>query len=188
MPSSGGGWPTEAPALIADSSSVVLLSAPATWRYASLQPLSGEQVDELVRAQFDGRKLGVMSLDIDARARLTGSVVHLSGRAAEAFSAAGAIMTISRSVAICRAAWHLIVFSSLQPVAREAMQHRCWWFAALASLVLWLLYQRQRRRVIQARLGLRAVLEVRESRSRTEGGGTHRGSDAHRRDAGGRGA
>ena len=74
----------EAPALIADGNGVVLLSAPATWRYASLQPLSGEQVDELVRAQFDGRKLGVMSLDIDARAALTGSVVHLSGRAAEA--------------------------------------------------------------------------------------------------------
>lgn len=149
----------EAPALIADGNGVVLLSAPATWRYASLQPLSGEQVDELVRAQFDGRKLGVMSLDIDARAALTGSVVHLSGRAAEALGSGRDHDYLAVSRNLPGTAWHLIVFSSLQPVAQQAIQYALLVVAALASLILWLLYQRQRRRVLQARLGLQAVLE-----------------------------
>ena len=112
-----------------------------------------------MRAQFDGRKLGVMSLDIDARAALTGSVVHLSGRAAEALGSGRDHDYLAVSRNLPGTAWHLIVFSSLQPVAREAMQYALLVVAALASLVLWLLYQRQRRRVIQARLGLQAVLE-----------------------------
>ena len=150
----------EAPALIADGNGVVLLSAPAAWRYASLQPLSGEQISELVRAQFDGRTLGVMSLDIDPRSAAAGSIVHFGGRAAEVLGAGRDHDYLAVSRNLPGTAWHLIVFSSLQPVTRQAMQHALLVAAALASLVLWLLYLRQRQRVLQARLGLQAALET----------------------------
>ncbi len=155
-------WLThDAPALIADGNGVVLLSAPREWRYASLQPLSGEQVAELVRLQFDGRPVGTMSLDIDVRAAAAGSVVRVSGRAAEALapeSRGRDFLVMSRNLP--GTAWHLLVLASVRPVRAQAVAHGALAAAASATLILWLLYLRQRRRALQARLGAQAALEA----------------------------
>lgn len=155
-------WLThDAPALIADGNGVVLLSAPREWRYASLQPLSGEQVSELVRLQFDGREVGTMSLDIDVYAAAAGIVARFSGRAAEALapeSRGRDFLVMSRNLP--GTAWHLLVLSSVRPVRAQAVAHGALAAAASATLILCLLYLRQRRRALKARLGAQAALEA----------------------------
>jgi len=155
------GWLTsDAPALVADGNGVVLLSAPPEWRYATLQPLSGEQVTELVKAQFDGRQLGVLSLGIDIAKTAAGEVIEFSGRAAEPASLASRgsrFLVMSRNLP--GTAWHLLVLSSVRPVRAQAFAYAALAVAASASLILWGLYLRQRRRVLQARLGAQVMLE-----------------------------
>lgn len=156
------GWlASDAPALIADGNGVVLLSAPPEWRYATLQPLSGEQVTELVKAQFDGRQLGILSLGIDLSKTAAGEVIEFSGRAAEPASLAmrgNRFLVTSRNLP--GTAWHLLVLSGLRPVRAQAFAYSALAMAATASLILWLLYLRQRRRVLQARLSAQAMLEA----------------------------
>lgn len=152
---------SDAPALIADGNGVVLLSAPPEWRYATLQPLPGEQVSELVRAQFDGRQLGVLSLGIDINKTAAGEVIEFSGRAMEPASLAlrgNRFLVMSRNLP--GTAWHLLVLSSVRPVRAQAIAYAGLAVAASVSLILWLLYLRQRRRVLQARLGAQALLEA----------------------------
>ncbi|MFC5300270.1 sensor histidine kinase [Azospira restricta] len=155
-------WLTnDAPALIADDNGVVLLSAPPEWRYATLRPLSGEQVSELVRRQFEGRQLGTMSLGIDAAAAEAGIVVNFSGRPAESLgppSRGSDYLVMSRNLP--GTAWHLLVLSSVRPVRSQALAHGALAAAASATLILCLLYLRQRRRVLQARLKVQAALEA----------------------------
>ncbi|HEX5803234.1 MAG TPA: ATP-binding protein [Azospira sp.] len=155
-------WLTnDAPALIADGNGVVLLSAPPEWRYSTLRPLSGEQVSELVRVQFEGRTVGTMSLDIDVEAAEFGIVAQFSGRAAEALtpnSRGRDFLVMSRNLP--GTAWHLLVLSSVRPVRAQAWAHGALAAAASATLILWLLYLRQRRRVLQARLNAQAALEA----------------------------
>lgn len=151
----------DAPAFIADGSGVVLLSAPVAWRYASLRPLSGEQIAELARVQFSGRALGVLSLDIDLAATEQGSVLRLPAAALEALPEAerrfGHLVS-SRNLP--GTAWQLVVLSSLRPAYRQAWGNALLAAAAAATLLLSLLYLRQRRRVLQARLGMQAALET----------------------------
>lgn len=149
----------DAPAMIVDGSGVVLLSAPPALRYASLQPLSGEQVAELVKAQFEGRRLGTMSLDIDVHAAASGAVVRFAGRSAEAFGKESEQKYLVVSRSLPGAAWNLLVFTELRSMRARAAVTALLVGAAFASLVLWTLYVRQRRRVIEARLGLQAALE-----------------------------
>lgn len=150
----------DAPAMVADGNGVVLLSAPPALRYASLQPLSGEQVAELVRAQFDGGKLGTMSLDIDIGAAPAGAVVRFSGRPAEVLGKAPAqeYLVVSRNLP--GTAWNLLVLAQLNGVRSQSLAIAALASAACASLLLWFLYVRQRRRVIEARLGLQVALEA----------------------------
>ncbi|MCP5269139.1 MAG: sensor histidine kinase [Zoogloeaceae bacterium] len=151
----------DAPALVADGNGVVLLSAPPEWRYATLQPLPGEQVSELVRAQFDGRQLGVLTLGIDVRRAETGEVIEFSGRAAKAADVA---MRGPRFLAMSRnipgTAWHLVVFSSMRGLRSQSATYAALATLATAALILWGLYVRQRRRVLQTRLATQAVLEA----------------------------
>lgn len=156
------GWlASDAPALIADGNGVVLLSAPPEWRYSTLQPLPGEQVTELVKAQFDGRQLGVMSLGIDVDKTGTGEVIEFSGRAAESATLAARgkrFLVMSRNLP--GTAWNLLVLSSVRPVRSQAIAYAALAMAATALLILWWMYLRQRRRVLEARLGAQALLEA----------------------------
>lgn len=156
------GWlASDAPALIADGNGVVLLSAPPEWRYSTLQPLPGEQVTELVKAQFDGRQLGVMSLGIDIGKTAKGEVIEFSGRAAEPATLAARgnrFLVVSRNLP--GTAWNLLVLSSVRPVRSQAIAYAALAMAATASMILWWMYLRQRRRVLEARLGAQALLEA----------------------------
>ncbi len=156
------GWlASDAPALIADGNGVVLLSAPPEWRYSTLQPLPGEQVTELVKAQFDGRQLGVMSLGIDIDKTAAGEVIEFSGRAAEPATLAARgnrFLVVSRNLP--GTAWNLLVLSSVRPVRSQAIAYAALAMAATVSLILWWMYLRQRRRVLEARLGAQALLEA----------------------------
>jgi two-component system C4-dicarboxylate transport sensor histidine kinase DctB len=156
------GWlANDAPAMVVDGNGVVLLSAPPEWRYATLQPLPGEQVAELVKAQFDGRQLGILSLGIDISKTPAGEVMEFTGRAAEP---AGLAERGTRFLVMSRnlpgTAWHLLVLSSVRPVQSQAVAYSALAVAVSASLILWALYLRQRRRVLQARLGAQALLEA----------------------------
>ncbi|MDQ5906600.1 MAG: hypothetical protein QG590_1082, partial [Pseudomonadota bacterium] len=156
------GWlANDAPAMVVDGNGVVLLSAPPEWRYATLQPLPGEQVAELVKAQFDGRQLGILSLGIDIGKTPAGEVMEFTGRAAEP---AGLAERGTRFLVMSRnlpgTAWHLLVLSSVRPVQSQAVAYSALAVAVSASLILWALYLRQRRRVLQARLGAQALLEA----------------------------
>jgi len=151
----------DAPALIADGNGIVLFAAPPAWRYATLQPLPGEQVGELIRSQFEGRQLGTMSLDIDVHAAESGIVMSFAGRAAAALDRperGHSFLVSSRNLP--GTAWHLLVLSSVQAVRSQALAHGALAAAASATLILWLLYLRQRRRVLQARLSAQAALEA----------------------------
>ena len=156
------GWlASDAPALIADGNGVVLLSAPPEWRYSTLQPLPGEQVTELVKAQFDGRQLGVMSLGIDIGKTASGEVIEFSGRAAESATLAARgkrFLVMSRNLP--GTAWNLLVLSSVRPVRSQAIAYAALAMAATALSILWWMYLRQRRRVLEARLGAQALLEA----------------------------
>lgn len=152
---------SDAPALIADGSGVVVLAAPAAWRFASLQPLSGEQAAELARVQYDGRELGAMSLDIDPGKIAAGTVMRFSGRAAAALgddAAAQAWLVSGRNLP--GTAWQLVVLAGLQPLQHQAVLHGALAAAAAACLLLWALFLRQRRRLIRARLAAQATLEA----------------------------
>lgn len=151
----------DAPAMVVDGNGVVLLSAPPEWRYATLQPLPGEQVAELIKAQFDGRQLGILSLGIDISKTSAGEVMEFSGRAAEP---AGVSERGNRFLVMSRnlpgTAWHLLVLSSVRPLRAQAVAYAALAVAVSASLILWALYLRQRRRVLQARLGAQVLLEA----------------------------
>jgi two-component system C4-dicarboxylate transport sensor histidine kinase DctB len=151
----------DAPAMVVDGNGVVLLSAPPEWRYATLQPLPGEQVAELIKAQFDGRQLGILSLGIDIGKTPAGEVMEFTGRAAEPAGLAGRgsrFLVMSRNLP--GTAWHLLVLSSVRPVRAQAIAYAALAVAVSASFILWALYLRQRRRVLQARLGAQALLEA----------------------------
>ena len=156
------GWlANDAPAMVVDGNGVVLLSAPPEWRYATLQPLPGEQVAELIKAQFDGRQLGILSLGIDISKTPAGEVMEFTGRAAEPAGLAGRgshFLVMSRNLP--GTAWHLLVLSSVRPVRAQAIAYAALAVAVSASFILWALYLRQRRRVLQARLGAQALLEA----------------------------
>lgn len=152
---------SDAPAFIADGSGIVLLSAPVAWRYASLRPLSGEQIAELSRVQFSGRELGGFSLDIDLSTTENGAVLRLPEVARAALPESErrfAHLVSSRNLP--GTAWQLVVLSSLRPVQAQARAAALLAAAAAALLLISLLYVRQRRRVLQARLGMQAALEA----------------------------
>ncbi len=151
----------DAPALVADGNGVVLLAAPPEWRYASLQPLSGERANELARQQFDGRDVGQSSLGVDLLRAEHGQELHLGREVSlppELKTQGRDFIVTSRNLS--GTAWHLLVFSSVAPLRAQAMAHGALAAAASGCLILWAMYVRQRRRILQARLGAQALLEA----------------------------
>ena len=151
----------DAPALIADGNGVVLVSSPAEWKYRTLKPLSGEVLADIRRGQFDGRTFGATSLDIDVDAASEGSLVNLAGVSALPPAVAHGnrdFLALSRHLP--ETAWRLLVFSSLRPVRAQALTHAALAAAATASLLLGVLYLKQRRRVFKTRLEAQALLEL----------------------------
>ena len=151
----------EAPALIADGNGVVLLSSPPEWKYRTLKPLSGETMADIRREQFDGRALfGASSLDIDVESASEGALVSFAGANALPPGVANGnrdYLALSRHLP--ETAWRLLVFSNLRPVRAQALTHAALAAAATASLLLGVLYFKQRRRVLRTRREAQALLE-----------------------------
>lgn len=145
---------SDAPALVTDDNGVALLAAPPEWRFSTLQPLSDERTRELVRNEFQGRNVGTLSFGIDVAQAEHGVV----GPLPEGISLSGELVSRGREFLVMSrklpgAAWDLLVFVSVRPLRMQAAMSAALAAAAMASLVLWGLYQRQRRRA-------RAMLEV----------------------------
>jgi two-component system C4-dicarboxylate transport sensor histidine kinase DctB len=150
----------DSPALIADGNGVVLLSSPAEWTYRTLKPLSGEVMADIRRDQFDGRAFGASSLDIDVDAANDGTLVTLAGANALPQGAShGSHDFLAVSHSLPETAWRLLVFSNLRPVRAQALTHAALAAAASASLLLGVLYFRQRRRALKTRLDAQTLLE-----------------------------
>ena len=150
----------EAPALIVDANGIVLLASPPEWRYATLQPQSRERLEAISHQQFAGQIVGATSLDIGVDAAQEGAIVRLARQNSQpttAFQGAKSYLALSRHLP--GTAWRIIVFSDLRPVAVQASTHAALASAAMGCLLLWLLYQNQRRRVARGREEARAMLE-----------------------------
>ncbi|PKO94526.1 MAG: histidine kinase [Betaproteobacteria bacterium HGW-Betaproteobacteria-10] len=145
------------PALIVDPNGIALLATPPEWRYASLQPLSPEALARIGREQFAGLPVGASKLDIPMDAAQEGAIVHL-GLPGVAFPGAKSYLALSRHLS--GTAWRIVVFSDLKSVAVQAATHAALTAAALGCLLLWLLYQSQRRRLARGREEARAMLEM----------------------------
>ncbi len=150
----------EAPALIVDSNGIVLLASPPDWRYATLEAQSPEVLERISREQFAGQPVGKLSLDLALDGADDGIVVrlprHLRG---DMNPTSGARNYLALSRNLPAAAWRIVVFSDLRPVAVQAATHAALATAAIGCLLLWLLYLNQRRRLARGREEARAMLE-----------------------------
>ncbi len=149
------------PALIADGNGVVLLASPASWKYATLKPLSGEVIAEIGRHQFDGRAPGGLTLDVDVEAASVGTPVRLPspGGGPEAPAALGGHDYLAFSRHLPESAWRLLVFANLRPVRAQALTAGALAAAVAGCLLLGFLYVRQRRRALRAQLESQALLQ-----------------------------
>ena len=150
----------EAPALIVDSNGIVLLASPPEWRYATLQAQSRETLEKISREQFAGQPLGGTVLEIAVDPADDGTVVrlprHLRGEQSP-LQASKTYLALSRHLP--DTAWRIIVFSDLRHLTVQASTHAALASAAIGCLLLWLLYQNQRRRLARGREEARRMLE-----------------------------
>jgi len=150
----------EAPALIVDSNGIVLLASPPEWRYATLQAQSREALDKISREQFAGQLLGGTVLEIAVDPADDGTVVrlprHLRGEQ-NPLQASKTYLALSRHLP--GTAWRIVVFSDLRHLTVQASTHAALASAAIGCLLLWLLYQNQRRRLARGREEARRMLE-----------------------------
>lgn len=143
------------PALIVDPNGITLLATPPEWRYASLQPHSEEALARISRERFAGFPVGVSQLDIPLDAAESGAIVPL--RLPGTASPGRDYLALSRHLS--GTAWRIVVFSDQRPVALQAATHAALATAAISCLLLWLLYQNQRRRLARGREEARGMLE-----------------------------
>lgn len=148
------------PAVIVDNNGIVLLSSPPEWRYASLQPLSGEALVDLDPRQFSGQEVGRHSLNIVTDGSDEGVVVRLPKNLRDdvrQFSGIGPYLALSRNLP--ETAWRIVVFTDLRPVTWQAATHAALAVAALSCLLLAALYLSQRRRLARSREQARQLME-----------------------------
>lgn len=150
----------EAPALIIDSNGIVLLASPPEWRYATLQTQAREDLERISSQQFAGQAVGRLSLDIALDGADEGIVVRLPKHLRSDMNPTpGARTYLALSRHLPAAAWRIVVFSDLRPVALQAATHAALATAAMGCLLLGLLYLNQRRRLARGREEARAMLE-----------------------------
>lgn len=150
----------DAPAVIVDNNGIVLLSSPPEWRYASLQPLSGEAFADIDPRHFSGQEVGQHSLNISIDGSDEGVVVRLPKDLRDdvrQFSGIGPYLALSRNLP--ETAWKIVVFADLRPVALLAATHAALAVAALGCMLLGALYWSQRRRLALSREQARVLME-----------------------------
>jgi C4-dicarboxylate-specific signal transduction histidine kinase len=155
-----------APALLADSNQVVVMSSRPEWRYTALTELTPEQQAELQRTrQYGGRHIARLPLQLDLRIDEDSQVVEgvlpqgLGGPGAAPVrpESARGVLVLGRT--LDGMDWRLLVFTDLRAVRGQAW--RAALLAALGTACALLLAQLvlQRQRIVRQKLRSHAELE-----------------------------
>lgn len=147
-----------APALLADSNQVVILSSEPAWRYTTLTPLSVEQrVDLQLSRLYGEQRLPRLPLKVDLRVDEDSRVVDAmlphgldSEAAVPPLPASRGTLVLGRP--LNGMDWRLMMFADLQPVRQEAVTHSLLAALAMGVLLLLALIALQRRRLLQQKL------------------------------------
>jgi two-component system C4-dicarboxylate transport sensor histidine kinase DctB len=154
-----------APALLADSNQVVVLSSQPEWRYTALTPLSlDRRVDLQLSRLYNQQAIARFPLQVDLRVDEDSQIVEgvLPGGLDKA-SAPGARMTPRGMLVQGRTLngmdWRLLMFTDLRVVRQQAL-----WISLLAAvtmgaLLLLAVLVNQRRRIVRQKLEARRWLE-----------------------------
>ena len=156
-------WPLlGAPALVADSQRVVILSSEPGWRYTALAPLGAEQrVDIELARLYAGQQVPPFPVTLPPALRDAGPSqegrLALPRGGAQPGARPREVLALGRG--IDGMDWRVLVFADLQGVQAQALSHSL--LAGLAAGVVWLLLllAQQRRRLLQQRLEARQLLE-----------------------------
>lgn len=151
-----------APALLADSNGVVILSSRADWLYTSLASLTLERrVDLQLTRIYDDRRIGPfplpVKLSIDADSQVLEGVVPPGPATGTPRSSAGTLV-LGRS--LDGMDWRLLLFSDLRMVRNQAFLNGLLSAVAASFVLLLMLNVAQRRRIVRQKLEARQLLEL----------------------------
>jgi two-component system C4-dicarboxylate transport sensor histidine kinase DctB len=153
-----------APALLADTNQVVILSSRPEWRYTALAELSLEQrVDLQMTRLYDDLKLPrfplPVHLSIDEDSQVLEGVLpaSLPADADDARPIRGRTLVFGRT--LDGMAWRLLIFSDLRRVRNQAVLHSLLSAVAAGFVLLLVLFLNQRRRIARQKVEARQMLE-----------------------------
>ena len=154
-------WPRlESPSIIVDNNHVILLSSDEQWRYASLEPLSGEAMVDFDFRPYADRKVGLRSLGISTTGAQEGQVIELPRhllKSDQFFNENEPYLLLSRNLP--ETAWRVIVFSDLRQVRVQALSFALLAVVAFGCVLLFTMILWQRSRLARSREQTRAILE-----------------------------
>ncbi|MCO5979242.1 ATP-binding protein [Ideonella oryzae] len=154
-----------APALLADSNQVVILSSRPEWTYTALAELPLERkVDLQVTRLYGDHRITRFPLQVDLRVDEDSQIVEgvlpagLGASGAQGRSAASrGMLVLGRT--LDGTDWRLLMFADLRPVRQQAAQDSLLAGVSAGFVLLLMLLVNQRRRIVQQKLQLNAELE-----------------------------
>jgi two-component system C4-dicarboxylate transport sensor histidine kinase DctB len=152
-----------APALLADSNQVVILSSEPAWRYTALAELSVEQrVDLQLSRLYGEQRLPRFPLKVDLRVDEDSQVVegvlpHGLEGSASPLAPARSMLVLGRT--LNGMDWRLMMFADLRPVRQEAVTYGLLAALAMGVMVLLALIALQRRRILRQKLDAQRWLQ-----------------------------
>ena len=155
-------WATlAAPAVLADTNQVVILSSQPQWRYTALAELPIERrVDLQLTRVYNGMRPPRFPLPVSLSFEDASQVVNASPASSDT-TAVSAVQagTLVLGRTIDGMDWRLLMFSSLLPVRQRALLNAAAAAVAACLVLLSMLFVAQRRRAAQQRMAARAMLE-----------------------------
>ncbi|WP_374427422.1 ATP-binding protein [Ideonella dechloratans] len=158
-----------APALLADSNQVVILSSRPEWIYTALAELPLERkVDLQVTRLYGNHRITRFPLQVDLRVDEDSQIVEgvlpaglgtgAAGRGPQGRVAASrGMLVLGRT--LDGTDWRLLMFADLRPVRQQAAQDSLLAGVSAGFVLLLMLLVNQRRRIVQQKLQLNAELE-----------------------------
>jgi two-component system C4-dicarboxylate transport sensor histidine kinase DctB len=150
-----------APALIADSNGVVILSSVPDWRYSALAPLPLDVlVESKLNKQYNNMPISDFPVQIDQAVDASGEIVRMSIPVTPARNrppAASDMLVHERMLK--EPGWRLLIFSDLRSVRGQAFGHGALAAIGTGFVLLLLLVMDQRRRIIRQKLEAKELLE-----------------------------
>ncbi|MEK8047611.1 ATP-binding protein [Ideonella margarita] len=153
-----------APALLADSNQVVILSSQPEWRYTTLADLPLERrVDLQLTRMYNQQRLGRFPLQVDLRIDEDSQIVEgvlpngLNANSARPRPASRGMLVLGRT--LNGMDWRLMMFTDLQRVRQQAVLHSLLAAVTTGFLLLLALFVNQRRRILSQKLQAKRWLE-----------------------------